>query len=362
VIRAGRDDEYAGDALDRGVVGLGWRRVGDLAGAGTERAVRSLVAEAYPEEPAERRALSALQLHAFRSLLAPGDLVVLLRRTTPDVAVGEVTGDYRYEPGDGPAHVRPVSWLQPRLRRTELGPMLAVPALAVVTKVTREEDQLRVAEAAKGVAPTEEPAVRPAGRPVDVLRANLELARSLATAGEHLEALGVTSFEFRDVYRAAWVQAVASLDQWLGDEITGRVTTLLDGPADRWPRTFTRLLMSKREVASAAEDEIRQTMADRLVTKHLVLQHPDKIRLAVEDVTGVPDLWVRVGAAMASPLDPTIVETRLKETGNRRHKIVHRYDEDPENPPHKKAITVAETMAAIDFLDQLTEGIWTVLA
>jgi hypothetical protein len=112
---------------------------------------------------------------------------------------------------------------------------------------------------------------------------------------------------------------------------------------------------------TAGPDVLRRKVEKRLANGIFIFQSPTKIGAAVEDVTGVFDLWQRVGAALTSPLDPETVTARLQTTAKRRHLIVHRYDEDPDNPPHKKTITVTETMAAIDFLDQLTEGIWTVL-
>ena len=47
----------------------------------------------------------------------------------------------------------------------------------------------------------------------------------------------------------------------------------------------------------------------------------------------------------------------LTGTVQRRHQIVHRYDEDPANPPYERAIDLVTTMAAIDLIDQVTAGI-----
>ena len=368
IVRAGRDDEYAQVALDRHLIGIGWRRAGDLAGATAQRSVRALVTQAYPQEPAAIRTLYSLQLHAFRSTMRPGDLVVLLKRNRPDVAVGEVTGDYRFAPGAGPAHVRPVNWLQPRLRRSELGSdLLAVPALAAVSRVTRPADVSRIADAAKGLPAAAEPAARPAGEPstvspVDNLRRNLRYARDLAAAGSHLEALGVTAFEFRDVYRAAWVQAVASLDHWVRQEIATRTLRLLDEPDLPRPPTFGRILGRKvlAEKQAAGPHALRAAILERL-SGHSVYQNLEKIYLALEDVADVTDLWTRAAALMDPPMESADLQQRLTSTVARRHVIVHRGDEDPVNPPYKSDIDVIRTMAAIDLVDQTTAAILLVV-
>lgn len=368
IVRAGREDEYAQVALDRGLVGIGWRRVGDLARATRQRSVRALVADAYPHEPAAVRTLYALQLHAFRSTVEPGDLIVLLQRGRPEVAVGEVTGDYRFVAGRGPAHVRDVHWRQPRLRRSELGSdLLAVSALAAVSRVTRPDAVSRIADAAKGVAAAAEPAARPAGEPAGGdtpaanLRRNLTYAKDLAAAGSHLEALGVTAFEFRDVYRAAWVQGVASLDHWVRQEVTARTLRLLDDPDRPRPPTFGRIL-GKRALAEAAEETaFRRAMEDKLSTSHGNFQSANSIRTALEDVADADDLWARVAAVLEPPTGAPELEAALGATVSRRHVIVHRGDEDPENPPYKKDIDIAGTMAAIDFIDQVTAAVLLVI-
>jgi restriction system protein len=337
IVRAGRDDEYAAPALDRGIVGLAWHRVGDLTGATTPRAVRSLVAEAYPDEPAAVRTLYALQLHAFRTTLRPGHLVVLLRQSVPEVALGEITGDYEYKPAPGePTHVRRVRWIHERLRRSELGSdLLAVPGLYAVNRVTRPADRERVAEAAAGVPVVREPVARSADvatqSAADSLRRNLTYARDLAAAGSHLEALGVTSFEFRDVYRAAWVQAVSSLDHWVSQEIHDRTLQ-----AGRQPDP---------------------KMAFRSFTQ------PKKIVDGLRTVADVSDLWSRVSGVLGGAPAPTATDIvhGLQTASDRRNRIAHECDEDPANPPYKRPIDVTGTMATIALIDQVTAGILLVI-
>ncbi|WP_449060371.1 hypothetical protein [Planomonospora algeriensis] len=48
---------------------------------------------------------------------------------------------------------------------------------------------------------------------------NLEYAPDLVNGGRRLEQLKVGAFDIGDIYRAAWVQAVAALDHWVHQEI-----------------------------------------------------------------------------------------------------------------------------------------------
>src|SRR5215470_10787288 len=79
------------------------------------------------------------------------------------------------------------------------------------------------------------PAVSEELKPFANLQRNLNYARSLATAGQHLAKLEVGSFEVSDVFRAAWVQCVAALDQWVRQEVRGRMLDLAARPT-RLPR------------------------------------------------------------------------------------------------------------------------------
>lgn len=75
------------------------------------------------------------------------------------------------------------------------------------------------------------PATPAASAPYVNLQRNLNYARSLATAGQHLAQLDVRSFEVDDVFRAAWVQAVAALDHWVRQEVRYRMLRLAANPA-----------------------------------------------------------------------------------------------------------------------------------
>ncbi|WP_245936289.1 hypothetical protein [Streptomyces cahuitamycinicus] len=98
------------DWLRRGYCSMSWREIPEIAAGSTKQDVQRAVAEAMPEAGAQLRGQAAYQLHAFLTLMRPGDLVVTV---TPDeVHVGTVQGPAEYDTADGPdnARRRPVSW------------------------------------------------------------------------------------------------------------------------------------------------------------------------------------------------------------------------------------------------------------
>ena len=94
LIRAGKAGAHARRCRDHGVIALGWPCVGD-------------VREEDPDDvpSAVRR---------FAHDVRPGDLVVTPDSPSGEVLVGEVTGDYRWDPATPIPefrHLRPVRWV-----------------------------------------------------------------------------------------------------------------------------------------------------------------------------------------------------------------------------------------------------------
>lgn len=378
IIRAGRDDEYEKDAFDRGVVGVGWRRVGDLSGVRSLKAVRLRVADAYPDVAARTRETYAIQLHAFRSGVRVGDPVVLLRDSAPEVAVGEVTGEYVHGAGTtaGPPHTRTVRWCREQVRRSELGAdLLRAPALTAVYRITNAEAVARLREVAgRDSAPAAEvaPAAPLPTTAADGLARNLAYALSLAEAGGNLEALGVTQFEVTDVYRAAWVQAVAALDHWVHQEVRERLLRLAEEPATQKTSQYEAVTLPLGIVEQVRQGQL--SLRDALDRHYLqgefafrTFQHPDKIKQAFRQVSEVEQLWRRVATTLSERTGGTStysekdVVDRLKRVVERRNKIAHEYDDDPSELSGKRPIDAAGTMHAIRWIEQVAGAILIVI-
>jgi hypothetical protein len=378
IVRAGRDDEYERVAFADNVVGVGWRRAGDLSQATTLATVRQRVQHAYPSVTPKTQEIYALQLNAFRSAMRPGDLVVLLRENSPQVALGEIAGDYAHASmaGPRPSHVRRVRWLRAKVPPSEISQELVnVPALTAIYRLTAAGavDRLRsIATGPSGGDPAELVSVSPAQAAADGLRRNLGYARSLAEAGLNLEKLGVTKFEVLDVYRAAWVQAVASLDHWVHQEIRDRMLQLADDPSLPRPTNFGEIQLSigMLEDIQQGRRTLREAVDEYLTTSghgRQSYQSPQVIVRGLKQVANVDGLWQRVAVVLGErdgssrKYSGREVESRLHGIVQRRHKIAHEYDEDPTRPGRKRDIDQGSTMHTINWIEQIAEAILVVI-
>jgi hypothetical protein len=360
IVRAGRDDEFLREDLDEGVVAVGWRRLGDLTDHRTMQAIKPLIEQAYREVSPRSRVEFLAQLVAFRSRMRTGDYVILLRSNASDVAIGTVTGDYAHRPSLAAGHVRPVAWARTDVAQREIGAdLLEAPALTSIYKVnkTGAEERIKALLAARAGTATAPPPPTPTGAMGNFNR-NIAYARDLATAGHHLEQLKVGSFEISDVYRAAWVQCVSSLDHWVHQELRERML-----PASTFP--FPAALAKEVEAGTMTADEafekhFKKTFGGR------TFQQPNRIQEAFDHVADVTGLWPKVAAVLTEraggeSYSAATVQDRLREVVNRRNKIAHEYDEDPDNPPNKRPITEADTTKAIRLIEQVAEAIVAVL-
>lgn len=377
IVRAGRNDEFERVAINENLIAIGWRRVGDLTPYTTKAEVRRAVAKSYPEAQASTRDTYAPQLFAFRNSMSVGDYVILLRANAPEVAVGEILSEYTYRAEPAPHHIRAVSWLRPEMRLGEIGPdLVTAPALTAVYRITKPGAVTRIREAVSGDSPpalpvASLPVVEESAKPSDNLRRNLNYARNLATAGSHLEKLGVTGFEVKDVYRAAWVQAVAALDHWVRQEIHERMLILADQPHKPRPDRYNRFELSLKAVedVQAKRHTLREVLDEQLRQSlgFTTYQNPDRIKEGFASVAEVGDLWRRVAVVLQersgeqASLSGVDVKNRIKEVVFRRNQIAHEYDEDAKRAPEKRHIDAASTMRTIDWIDQVAEAILIVL-
>jgi restriction system protein len=397
LIRAGRADELEGPALADGLVLLRRSRVGDLTGAHTLPAIRALVDRAYPEFSVKSRQVFAGQLLAFRDRVQPGDFAVLLRENAPTVAIGTVTGGYTYRADLPGSHVRSVHWLRASVGRSEIGPeLLRAPALTDIFKVNNGDLAGRLATVTTVTQPTSPahstrpapvggagepvPGIAPAGPPTPTrlvagaalanLRRNLDYALSLATAGLHLQLLKVEAFEVADVFRAAWVQAVAALDHWVHQEIRERLLLGTRQLAPDQGAALANFGVSKKLVAQATAGSLTVQQAIEEHLKNLggaSFQKPHMISSGLCAVTGKVDLWPEVARVLTeragdgATVTADEIEDRLRSIADRRNKIAHESDEDPAAPPAKRAIDAATTTQSVEWIGQLAEAILVVL-
>lgn len=95
------------------VVALGWDQVPDLSDADTRDAVRALYRGVHPEKSAGSANNSIGMLYRFRAEVEPGDRVVTYDPEKRIYWIGELIGDYFYDPAiiPGYPHARQVKWI-----------------------------------------------------------------------------------------------------------------------------------------------------------------------------------------------------------------------------------------------------------
>ena len=131
LVRAGRDGEDEDHALENNRTIVGFKEVPSLEKARDYNAVAKLVGGAFQGKKPRTIANFARQLCAFALDMQEGDLVVLPRKLTSQIAIGRVTGPYRYgQVNTELRHVRPVQWVRPRrsARHVRARPALLVRA------------------------------------------------------------------------------------------------------------------------------------------------------------------------------------------------------------------------------------------
>ena len=195
---------------------------------------------------------------------------------------------------------------------------------------------------------------------------NIEYAKRLVSGGERLAQLRVGAFDVDDLYRAAWVQAVAALDHWVTREIVDRAVRLAENPAVGRPAAFSRLQMSvdlfeqihhrNQPLSATFRVHLEQTFA------YMTFQNPNKIREGFAHVSEIK-LWRAVAEVLnrdrrpADRVSDGKVQERIREIATRRNRIAHTADRDPTGTTARAPITPAEAHDAIDWLRQTAEAI-----
>ena len=153
LVRAGRNGEDEDYVLTNDLAIIGFREMPSLEEAKDYDEIFKLVNDAYPGRKSQAIANFARQLFAFAVGMREGDVVVLPRKFTSQIAIGCVTGPYRYQRvNDLLRHARPVQWLQPDLPRTtfEQDLLYSFGAFMTVCNISRNDAARRVAAVLEG--------------------------------------------------------------------------------------------------------------------------------------------------------------------------------------------------------------------
>lgn len=147
----GRRSVYAADCFARGFVGVDFGLAVDLTDRLPQewRVFNKEFIPVYLEgRPDKSRIAAGLACGVTWTVckgIAQGDIVIC-----PDGAgtyhVGEVTGDYRFVPGDPLPHQRPVTWLPVRISRADMSDALqnSTGSIGTVSDVSRYREELEI--------------------------------------------------------------------------------------------------------------------------------------------------------------------------------------------------------------------------
>lgn len=112
IVRAGKQGDRELASIEQGRLLPGFLEVGDLSERKGRAAILEHLEQVMPAAGQNRLKNFAAQLNQFAHAIAVGDLVVMPRKMTNGVAIGEVTGNYAFDPADPYRHSRAVKWLE----------------------------------------------------------------------------------------------------------------------------------------------------------------------------------------------------------------------------------------------------------
>ncbi|MGN7132506.1 restriction endonuclease [Rhodococcoides corynebacterioides] len=144
VIRAGKHGEREQWCLEQGAAGGGWDEVGDLSNCKARADVRALLDAAMPGTTLGLRANHAGQLWGLLNV-APGDVVILPRKTTKSIAFGICKKGYEYRADAPLKHVVSVDWKRDDVPRSAIKDdlLFTLGAIMTIFKASRNEAEAR---------------------------------------------------------------------------------------------------------------------------------------------------------------------------------------------------------------------------
>ena len=150
LVRAGKYGEHEPRFFEDNRIYLTWDNLtdSDMTGLLNYEGVRGLMQQKYPGEPARRIGNWTGQIWAFVLAMKPGNLVVVPRKSTGSVAIGEISSGYTYDPNAEPMyrHYRTVKWLKTDVPRTSFDQDLlySLGAIMTICEIKRNDAEKRI--------------------------------------------------------------------------------------------------------------------------------------------------------------------------------------------------------------------------
>lgn len=147
MVRGDRYGRHEVLALEGGFAYVDFQFVPDLSRVETRDKLVEVLREAYPDASQGRLYNHAGQLYAFVHRMKNDDLVAMPLRSRSQVALGFVSGPYRYRTDLGDVHhVRQVKWIRTGIPRKNFGQDLlySLGAFMTVCQIQRNDAEVRV--------------------------------------------------------------------------------------------------------------------------------------------------------------------------------------------------------------------------
>jgi hypothetical protein len=213
----------------------------------------------------------------------------------------------------------------------------------------------------------------PSGERWQQFATNVEFCRRMVRSGKALEAVAaggvhlgdVSQAAYSDLYRAAWVQAVAALDHWLHQEVVSRAIVLINDRTGERPKRLASYQLSFKTAEDMQKRSIDEVMIEHM-TERLgrdSYQKPDRIAEGLGYLTDKKQgvIWSEVAQILGAPHSADTVKARQTEIADRRNKIAHEADIDP-LMKDRRPISADETGTVVDWIADLAKALAKVMA
>lgn len=156
LVRAGKHGEHEQRFFADSRIYLTWGGLGktDLSGISTYEGIKTMMQEHFPAEPSRRVGNWSGQVWAFALAMKPGDFVVVPRKSSGTVAIGEVQSGYTFKPDeeDKYGHYRTVKWINTDVPRSSFDQDLlySLGAIMTICEIKRNDAEKRVRAMALG--------------------------------------------------------------------------------------------------------------------------------------------------------------------------------------------------------------------
>lgn len=156
LVRAGRNGEQQEDALERGIVAIGWNELSDLSGVTSREQLRNIFESTYLNATTNETSNKVGQIWAFINRIQKGGLVILPLKYRSAIAIGRVISDYQYriDIADNIRHTRDVQWIQTDIPRTAFDQdiLYSLGAFMTVCQIKRNNAETRIKKVLERIA------------------------------------------------------------------------------------------------------------------------------------------------------------------------------------------------------------------